>query len=519
MVKLLNKNFFNQIKSVALLIAIFALTISFTSAAYQYTPPTVPATPEPGGDYGIPLTLNPTKPEWKWTSMGSGTNLSLNGQGSPALANINGSYGVSQDGRYKEAFYSEKMLSLGDVLTRTIPGGSQADYAKQPSFLESNTRSGGTTGGNAWSVPNAGLFTYKDYENIGRADSIGDDLTASADTLELFGTDMGGTYSTTDKQMNVITIKQGGTVVPRFTVEKTQATDGYDGSTIPLFAKLRAGILMAEKAILGQHVAPSNPASSETTDTALLAKINDSNALNLEGTSNIGYGDTCQLYGKTTVANGCPDGWYMVAHNNDCMAKCRKITRIPENPAEYGRCPALATPDSNSYKTDTAPITTTEFAGCSTSAVLPQCNDNIDNDGDGDTDFPDDPGCTSSSDNDETNTLGCNVGPKFFTNKLFGAQVCLTAPQTTAKTFSASIGAQYSGSPTTSGAHSVSITIPAGQLCADSTSSTMVCGGLGNQFYSGSQPGGCLAVAIQNSPNFTITGSAANSGALTCDEI
>ena len=43
-------------------------------------------------------------------------------------------------------------------------------------------------------------------------------------------------------------------------------------------------------------------------------------------------------------------------------------------------------------------------------APPPQCSDGIDNDGDGQTDFPNDTGCSSPSDNDETNPPQCSDG-------------------------------------------------------------------------------------------------------------
>ena len=53
--------------------------------------------------------------------------------------------------------------------------------------------------------------------------------------------------------------------------------------------------------------------------------------------------------------------------------------------------------------------------GCSSGSdndefnVLAQCSDGIDNDGDGFTDFPSDPGCSSATDNDEFNALTANL--------------------------------------------------------------------------------------------------------------
>lgn len=44
------------------------------------------------------------------------------------------------------------------------------------------------------------------------------------------------------------------------------------------------------------------------------------------------------------------------------------------------------------------------------SSSLPQCSDGLDNDGDGKIDFPDDPGCSDASDNNETDTPVCGDG-------------------------------------------------------------------------------------------------------------
>ena len=54
-----------------------------------------------------------------------------------------------------------------------------------------------------------------------------------------------------------------------------------------------------------------------------------------------------------------------------------------------------------------------------------QCEDGVDNDGDGKIDYPADPGCTAATDNDETNVVtppppGCNLNA---TTTNFAAQV------------------------------------------------------------------------------------------------
>jgi hypothetical protein len=64
------------------------------------------------------------------------------------------------------------------------------------------------------------------------------------------------------------------------------------------------------------------------------------------------------------------------------------------------------------------PVGTTCDANCQCvgEAAHPQCNDGIDNDGDGKIDFPSDPGCTDANDNDETDVVGaCKTGPSYNT--------------------------------------------------------------------------------------------------------
>jgi hypothetical protein len=515
------ENLLKQFKSLALLLAVFFLTVSITSAVYQFTPPTQP---EGVGDYGVPLTTGEIV-EWKWENpMTPDFNLFVNSQGTPTANNINGLYGITQDGRYKEAVYSEKVLSFGDVITRPIISSLPLIIFKSPGFFEANNRESGTTGGDSWSVPGVNQFTYSDYNNIGRSDGIADDLKASADTLELFGGATG--LSGLDDQINVINLKQTtSNLFPRFTVERTTNYTDYDAPNIPLFAKLRAGIIMAEKAILGQNVAPSNPAGNESTNPNLMAKINDSFVLTLEGTSNIGYGDTCQLYGSDRVADGCPDGWYMVNHTNDCQAKCRKISRIDDNnPGEYGRCPALATPESDSYKTDTSPITPDEQLGC-INVVPPQCSDSGDNDSDGLVDYPSDPGCSSSTDNDETNSiLTCTVNASL-ASKSFKGQVCISSPQTTNKIFSVLIDAVYDTGVGSAvyGSHSATITIPAGSSCSSINSPTATAvytvAGSPPQFaYTSPGVSGGSQLSLPSSV-FSVVQSSANSGGLVCTEL
>lgn len=60
-----------------------------------------------------------------------------------------------------------------------------------------------------------------------------------------------------------------------------------------------------------------------------------------------------------------------------------------------------------------------------TTAAPKQCNDNLDNDGDGLTDYPNDPGCSSKADNDENN-CGNNVkdGSEVCDGTDLGGQTC-----------------------------------------------------------------------------------------------
>jgi large repetitive protein len=54
------------------------------------------------------------------------------------------------------------------------------------------------------------------------------------------------------------------------------------------------------------------------------------------------------------------------------------------------------------------------FAGEPTTCQPPECSDGVDNDGDGKTDFPDDPGCTSPTDTDESSCEFGNPGDGCF---------------------------------------------------------------------------------------------------------
>ena len=81
--------------------------------------------------------------------------------------------------------------------------------------------------------------------------------------------------------------------------------------------------------------------------------------------------------------------------------------------------PALTGGRGGSYSTVRgAYITGTEQIGCSTwpechyatPPPSPACNDGIDNDGDGQTDYPADPGCTGTADTSEYGTVECDDG-------------------------------------------------------------------------------------------------------------
>ncbi|MBM3227716.1 DUF11 domain-containing protein, partial [Candidatus Peribacteria bacterium] len=58
----------------------------------------------------------------------------------------------------------------------------------------------------------------------------------------------------------------------------------------------------------------------------------------------------------------------------------------------------------------TDPVSSNNTSGVvSTSVTCVQCNDGLDNDGDGFIDFPNDPGCSSATDNDESNPLTADL--------------------------------------------------------------------------------------------------------------
>jgi hypothetical protein len=57
---------------------------------------------------------------------------------------------------------------------------------------------------------------------------------------------------------------------------------------------------------------------------------------------------------------------------------------------------------------DSRTVTICPAAGCGPPPPLPQCSDGVDNDGDTLIDYPSDPGCTSTSDNDETDPIQNN---------------------------------------------------------------------------------------------------------------
>ena len=89
--------------------------------------------------------------------------------------------------------------------------------------------------------------------------------------------------------------------------------------------------------------------------------------------------------------NECDDG---IDNDGDGLTDaadqgCIDLTGLDETNCGDGICEA-----EESWKT------------CSLDCVVPQCSDGIDNDADGFTDFPGDPGCSSSDDNNEVDFLG-----------------------------------------------------------------------------------------------------------------
>lgn len=129
-------------------------------------------------------------------------------------------------------------------------------------------------------------------------------------------------------------------------------------------ASVRAGLGLSNNTIVGGT-------------TSRLTKY----TLDLSGTTNIGRGDTCTLITTSDRDTGCPVGSALISTDKNATKGFYGICRFfdPKDvPVALGGC----------------------YGGV---IVLPQCSDGDDNDGDGKVDFPNDPGCTSASDNDEYN--------------------------------------------------------------------------------------------------------------------
>lgn len=582
MQKSMKERIWAQVKSVVLLLAVFMLTVSVTSAVYTFSPPTVTA---PNGTYSVPLTTAKTA-EWKWIFMSNDFNLSVNSQGIPSSSDpVNGKYGASQDSRYKEAVLSEKTLSFGDLLTTPSPFNLGFNN-RLAGFFEANTRESGITGGRSWTVP-AGLYdsqnigypttTYTDWHGWHREDLLGDNNPASSDVLELFGTSTHGL----DDQINVIKLSQATkfSPLPRFAIERTDSTVSDFDAVDPIsLGGLRAGVVFADKGVIGLHVGPQpDESDDELTDPVLMAKINNHDTLNLEGHSNIGYGDTCQLFGKTAVTRGCPDGFYMVNYADDCHAKCRQMYYTDTNPVEYvnGRCSSTHgdMPDQPDYHTTPAangPITAAELQGCGNIVTPPPVTGQVQADitpagaiTAGAQWQLDGTGPLYNSGQVVTTNLGshfikwttvtgyttpantpvtvispaianptgtyvpvasysCTVQP-LVGSKSFGAQVCLSSAQATTKTFSAIISGLYAGGYNTYGSHTATITIPAGQLCENSPQNTAVCTSgswVGVQYLPAGSTACTLAQSLPSSV-FSVIASSADSvpPGVTCSEL
>ncbi len=587
MQKSIKESIWAQIKSVVLLLAVFMLTVSVTSAVYTFSPPTVTA---PNGTYSVPLTTV-DDPEWKWNFLSNDFNLWINSQGNSDSSDpVNGKYNSTQDSRWKEAVLSEKTLSFGDLSTMRHPLLPPLSN-KLAGFFEGNTRESGITGGRSWTQP-AGLYdsqsigypttTYTDWHGWAREDLLGDTNPASSDVLELFGTDP----KTPDDQINVIKISQAGkfSPFPRFAIEQTDQVGDFDAIDPIALGGLRAGVVFADKGIIGLHVGPQpDESEAEDTDPVLMAKINNHDTLNLEGHSNIGYGDTCQLFGKTAVTRGCPDGFYMVNYADDCHAKCRQMYYTDTAPTEYvnGRCASTHgdmpdVPDYHTYPVNNTPITATELQGCGTivtpppppatgeakiyitpaGAVAAGAKWQLDgtgswyNDGylltgislgshfikysTGVTGYTTPVNstinvlatttATATGNYTVTNppAYSCTIQPMVIA-KAFGAQVCLSSVQATAKTFSAVVSGLYAGGYNTYGSHTATITIPAGQLCENSNQYTAVCTSgswTGVQYHPAGATACTLAQSLPSSV-FSVIASSADSvpPGVTCSEL
>lgn len=114
--------------------------------------------------------------------------------------------------------------------------------------------------------------------------------------------------------------------------------------------------------------------------------------LNVSGEDGFIIGD----YSPTYCGDGiCDTDENLTSCSQDCSVcgdtSCTGSETCSTCPADCGTCPASTSTGGG--------------GGGGSSTVKPQCNDRIDNDNDGKVDYPDDPGCDSYQDNDETDEV------------------------------------------------------------------------------------------------------------------
>lgn len=120
--------------------------------------------------------------------------------------------------------------------------------------------------------------------------------------------------------------------------------------------------------------------------------------------SNLGYGDYCYLQ-NPTVGGSCPDGFFLSKYDGKKEAICRSFNPSPNPTAidvipDFRHSPALLG-DLSNHITNAVPE-------CKSTLPVYVCEDGLDNDGDGLTDYQNgngDPGCISNEDMSEKNVV------------------------------------------------------------------------------------------------------------------
>lgn len=115
--------------------------------------------------------------------------------------------------------------------------------------------------------------------------------------------------------------------------------------------------------------------------------------------SNIGYGDYCYIQNPRTGVI-CPDGFFLSKYDGVKEAICRSFNPSPNPQAVTVIDDFRGRPQT----TDVNNHVTRALSACKSSPPQWVCSDGIDNDGDGQTDYPGDTGCQDIYDMSEYNT-------------------------------------------------------------------------------------------------------------------